>query len=218
MKPKNFLIKFTKDNNAMAVVEATILFPIIIMTFIAFILLAVYLPTSVAVGRSAAKAAVIVSASQSDLGYTYNTADNTAGIDFDRIRSENVYVKMFTSDFDRSEELGMDILEKYVNEAFFAGTGTQLTVRIDPHDKRFFVLVQAEQTMKMPFNFPILPFSNEFTVKATRRAMIRDTDEFIRNMDIVYDLTIKKSQKVNKTLGNMSSFWDNFNVVKRWIE
>jgi len=206
---------FLKDNNALAVVEATILFPVIIMIFIAFIHLAVYLPTSIAVHRSTVKAAAIVSAHCSDLGYIYDVENDIAGVNYEKLRSENVYVSMLFRRYNDETDVGLEILEKYIEEAFFAGTGTNLSVSIESNDKQKYVLIQAEQTVKMPFNFPILPINNELPVKETMRVMIRNTDEFIRSMDIIYDLTIKKSAKVTETLGDTSKIVD---FIKRIIQ
>ena len=210
------LKRFMCDENADAVVEATILFPIMIMIFFAFILLAMYLPTSVALQRSVQKAALIASAQRSDLGYTYDLANDRAGIDFEKLRQENVYTYMGRG-FDDEISNAEKIVKKYVADALYLGKDLQITVAPDPTDKRY-IIITAEQSLKMPFEFPFLPISNEISLQKSARIMNRDADEFIRSMDIVYDLVIKKSDKVKETLGDISDFLNVFNRVKSFFK
>jgi hypothetical protein len=213
---KKALKQILKNESGDAVVEATFLFPIIIMTFIAFILLAMYLPTYASMHRCVQKAAVIASAQRSDLGYVYDTVNNSAGIDFNILKSQNVYAYMMRG-FDKELETGNAVAEKYSVETFFSGNNFSVNSTRDSNDGRY-ITITAEQTMKMPFDFPLLHISNEFQVKVSARAMVRDADEFIRNTDIVSDLVIKKSQAVNETLGDISNFLDVFNRVKAFFK
>ena len=200
------------DESGDAVVEAAILFPIIIMIFFAFILLAIYLPTSAALQRSLEKAANIVSARHSDLGYTYDVSNDKAGVSDDRLRQENVYAYM-TRGYAEEQEIAQRIVEKYVTDALYVGKDLHMSVRQDPNDKRY-ILISAEQTLVLPFDFPFLPVSNEIPLKRSVRVMSRDADEFIRSMDIVYDLVIKKAKAVKETMGDISNFMNVFNKVK----
>ena len=209
---------FIKNDKAFAVVEATIIFPFVIMIFISFIFLAMYLPTSVSIQRSAARAASIASAYMSDTFYAYDVVEDKAGMDYPTTRREiyeyNAYIARKPEKLAEYLHAGEDVLTKYLDESFFKGTNlTTPTVRIDPADSRY-ILVTVEQRLKLPFNFPILPISNELVFKETVRTMVRDADTFIRNMDLVYDVTIKKAEKVTGILDNFADFLDIFNIIK----
>ena len=203
------------DESADAVVEATILFPIIIMIFFSFILLAIYLPSSVALQRSVQKAALIASAQRSDLGYVYDVSTGKAGVNYEKLRRENVYAYMFRGLDDEKANLEK-IVGKYAAAALYTGKNLQVSVEQDPHDKRY-IIVTAEQTLAMPFSFPFLSITDEITLRKSARSMNRDADEFIRSMDIVYDLVIRKSDKVKKTLGDISDFFDIFSKVRAFF-
>ena len=213
---KNTLKRIQYDEAGDAVVEATILFPIIIMIFFAFILLAMYLPTSVALQRSVQKAALIASAHRSDLGYTYEISNNSAGVNWEGFKQENVYTYMGRG-FNKEIEIAEKIVKKYAADALYEGQDLRISVKEDINDKRY-LIITAEQTLIMPFDFPFLPISNKIELKKSARVMNRDADEFIRNMDIVYDLVIKKTDKIKETLGDMSKFLDVFNEVKKLLE
>ena len=209
---KESIKSIIRDEGGGAVVEATILFPIIFMIFFAFTMLAIYLPTSVALQRSVEKAALIVSSHRSDLGYIYDISSDKAGVDYNKLRQESVYAYM-TRGFGDENDIAGKIVEKYAADTLYKGKNLQISFKQDPSDKRY-IVVTAEQTLEMPFDFPILPISKTFTIRKSARAIIHDADEFIRNMDIVYDLVIKKAEAVKETIGGIKNFLSIFNRVK----
>ena len=206
---------FLRDESGDAVVEATILFPIIIMVFLAFILLAIYMPTSLTLQRSVQKAALIASAQRSDLGYTYDIANDKAGVNFDKLKKENVYIYMVRG-FEEGLDIAEKIVEKYAAYALYEGVNLRIEAAQDPLDDRY-IVVSARQTLKLPFDFPFLPVTNEFEIEKSARVVNRDADEFIRNMDIIYDLVIKNSDTVKKTLGDISDFMGVFDRIAGYL-
>ena len=87
---------FIQDTRADAIVEATILFPIVIMIFTAMALLAVYLPERAVLAQATQYAANAISIEQSDTWLDYSEERGYKWVS-DKSQLKNVYIQMFSA-------------------------------------------------------------------------------------------------------------------------
>ena len=87
-----------KDSKGYAVVEATILFPIIMMIFAGLVLLSMYLPTRMALQRATQYAATALATEQSDTWLDYDTGSMKYRL-LSREQLPNVYAALIASFF-----------------------------------------------------------------------------------------------------------------------
>ena len=90
-----------KDERAYAVVEATILFPIIFMIFFGMILMAMYMPTRAVLQRATQRTATALATTQSDTWLRYSAQSDHFSWARHRSELDNVYVAVlrgFTGD------------------------------------------------------------------------------------------------------------------------
>ena len=88
-------ISLWKDTRGDAVVEAAILFPIIIMVFAGLVLLAVYMPTRAVLQRATQYAATAIATGRSDTWLRFDEGDMGYYWLEERGERENVYASLF---------------------------------------------------------------------------------------------------------------------------
>ena len=111
------------DTKGDAVVEATILFPIIIMIFAALVILAMYLPTRAVLQRSTQYAATTIANTNSDTWLYFDEAAMDFGWETDRSRLPNVYAAFF-SGISEAQALAEEIVAEMENRALSSKAGT----------------------------------------------------------------------------------------------
>ena len=180
---------FIRESRGDAVVEAAILFPIMIMIFAALVMLSAYLPTRAALQRATQYAATALATEHSDAWLFYDL--HTMGFywETDKDRLGSVYNPGLRSDDDVSIRASM-IVKDADNRLLSLKEGA-LTVEGTVNNKLFYkeVSVNATRKFTVPINLSIIGFPSEVVITVTSTAAVHNGDEFIRNMDLIFDFT-----------------------------
>ena len=190
---------FVKDTNGDAVVEAAILFPIMIMIFAALVLLAVYLPARATLQRATQHAATVLAAERSDTWLFFDESSMSFYWENDKERLANVYAALFSSGGDvggKGEDIVVDIERRGISSK--AGS---LTVDCYIDNKIVYkeVVVTATREFPVPVDLSFISFPETIAVTATSTAVVQNGDEFLRNMDLAVDFVEYISKKFGLT-------------------
>jgi len=173
-----------------AIVEATILFPIMIMIFAALVLLAIYLPTRGALQRATQYAATAIATTSSDTWLIFD--DSSMSYDWADRRAElkNVYTALFSGMGDVQAQ--SEKIVAYVESRCLSSKAGELHVNGYAVNYLIYkeVVVNAEREFTIPVDLKFLAFikfPQSIKVSVTSTAVVQNPDEFIRNMDIVVD-------------------------------
>jgi len=175
-----------KNTNGDAVVESTILFPIMIMVFAALVLLSIFLPAQAVLQRATQFAATALATEKSDTWLVFD--DNTLSFvwETDASKLKNVYADLFSNEdiADRGEAITREVESRSISSK----EGT-LSVSAYLENKIIYreVVVIASREYPMPVDLSFIGFPRTITVKATSSAVAHNPSEFIRNMDIASD-------------------------------
>jgi len=167
--------RYAKDENGDAIVEAAILFPVMVMVFAGLVLLAMYLPARAALQRAAQHAATAIAAEKSGLWLRYNensmqyewvTAPDAAPIGDD-------------------EEKARKIIENAEKSGPLNPPG-KLEVSFAEVDYGIYkeITVTASRTIPIPVNLSLIRFPENIEIKAVYTAAVQNAGEFIRAIDI----------------------------------
>jgi hypothetical protein len=212
------LFKLTKDINGDAIVEAVILFPIMIMIFTALVLLAFYLPTRAALQRATQFTATALATQRSDDWLSFD--DKTASYKWEDSKSnlKQVYVKLFSGgdDIDARSKVIVPIIEErsVSSKAGVLDVSGHLVNKIIYKE----VVVTAKRVFTVPINLSFIKFPETITVTVTSTAVVQNGDEFVRNMDIAVDFFefITKKFKLTGMTENISSYWKKASSFLGW--
>ena len=182
-----------------AVVEATILFPIIIMIFAGLCLLAMYLPTRANLQYATQYAATALATQKSDTWLYFDTEDMSYKWYGSRGDLPNVYRAVFAS-IGAGGEDEADNAEVIVARAEQQGVAIpkgKLTVEYSVINYVVYkeLRVTATRAIPSPVNLEFIGFPSEIPVTVTSTAVVLDGDEFVRNMDITRDITLELAEK-----------------------
>ncbi len=201
--------KFLNNEKADAVVEATIIFPMIIMIFAGLILFTIYLPTRAALQYATQHTANLLASQKSDTWQIYD--ENTGNL---RIAGEdeipNVYVALFSSIFSGKvkEDDVKDMVVKFENTGLHYTLG-ELEVECEVINFIVYeqISVTATRRIKSPINLSFVGFPDEIPITVTSTAVVRNCDELVRNMDIVAEVV---DTYLGESLGAVKTFIDKF--------
>ena len=181
---------FLRNTRADAVVEATILFPIMTMIFAALVLLAVYLPTRAVLQHATQYTATALATEQSDTWLFYDDDSMSYYWTSNKSRLKNVYVSFFTSD-NNLEFKSENMVEKIESRNISSKSG-DLVVMVDVANHFIYreIIVSATRTFILPetlafLNFIRFPQTIPITVTST--AVVQNGAEFIRIISLATD-------------------------------
>jgi len=176
-----------KDASGDAVVEATILFPIIIMIFAVLVLLAMYLPTRAALQRATQYAATVIATTSSDTWLSFDEKAMSYYWETDKARLKNVYVELF-SGIDGVQSKSEAIVAEIEGQGISSKAG-ELSVVGDINNLLVYkeAFVTASREFKTPVNLSFVGFPETITVTVTSTAVVQNGDEFVRNIDLAVD-------------------------------
>lgn len=182
-------------------VEASILFPIILMIFMGMIILALYLPQRAILQYATQHAATAVATTVSDNWIEYSNVDSGSGYSRSTGNGfmDNVYVALFLSFFSGSQEaLGQNITV-FQDDKSIKFFDPNLTVECELSSVIIYkeVSVTATSTLITPVDLSFVGFPTEIPIVVTSTAVVQNGDEFIRNMDISKDLVVLFADKYN---------------------
>ena len=192
------------DSRGSAIVEATVLFPIMIMIISGLFLLALYLPTRANLQKATQFAASALATEKSDSWLLYDAEKmqyKWALTDDELGPNRNVY-RAFLRSTVMSKGGDESAVEKIVvnteKEGIYLAVG-ELEVS---YLVRNYVLYQemcvtATRKIRSPVNLSFIGFPNEIPVTVTSSSIVLNGDEFVRNVDIAKDFTLYLSEKYN---------------------
>jgi len=194
---RNIIKELRKNQTGDAVVEATILFPIMIMIFAALVLLATYLPARAALQRATQYAAIALATERSDTWLFFNEGSMTYNYETNKNRLANVYAQLFSENGDvqtKAETIVAEMEKKSISSK--AG---QLEVESHIVNKTLYkeAVVTATRKFQMPINLSFIGFPETISVTATSAAVVQDADEFIRTIGMASDFTEFITEKYN---------------------
>ena len=204
-----------KDTRGDAVVEAAILFPIMIMIFAALVLLAIYLPIRAALQQATQYAATALAVEKSDTWLRFDESSMSFYWETDKSRLPGIYASLFSGIDDmesRSEEIVVDIENRSISSK--AGG---LAVDCYIVNKLVYkeVVVTATREFNIPINLSIIGFPETMSISVTSTAAVQNGDEFVRNMDMAVDFIEYIGEKFGLTDvgGTISTYWGKISSI-----
>jgi len=197
--------KIWHDTSGDALVEATILFPIMVMVFAALALLAMYLPQEANLERAVQFAASSLAPENADMGYGYDENGLAVVWDFDL---HNTYQDFFTGTYTGKNS---NVYFKMINWVITAGAlasdkhlqeradaivqsvmassimARSFPIEVECTVRRGLIYsdieITATQTIKMPVNLSFIGFPEEILIAKSAKCMVLDGDGFLRSAD-----------------------------------
>lgn len=181
-------LDFWKDTKGYAVVEATILFPIILMSFAGLVLLSMYLPTRSVLQRETQYAATVLATTQSDTWLDFDKGDMNYYWRDNNNPPSNVYAALLSAFFKGSNGDAENIVENMETNNLTGSTG-ELTVQCQVNNYVIYkeLVVTATRTIPIPVNLEIIRFPKEIPITVSSTAVVQNGDEFVRNIDLAAD-------------------------------
>jgi len=188
-----------KGTDGDAVVEATILFPIMIMIFVALVFLAAYLPTRAALQRATQYAATAIAVENSDTWLFFDEMAMAYYWETDKDKLKHVYAAKFPDVDDvrkKAEDIVIDIESRNVTSK--AGV---LAVDAGVVPKIFHkeIVVTATREFTVPMDLSFVRFPETILVTASSTASVQNAEEFVRNIDMAVDFAEFIHERYNLT-------------------
>jgi Flp pilus assembly protein TadG len=207
-----------KDTTGDAVVEATILFPIMIVIFAALVLLAVYMPTRAALQLATQHAAVTLATEISDTWLYFDESEMLLRNFDNRNRLGNVYADLFSSRSDIRDK--GEAIVTYIENRSISSKAGELTVDVYSVNYILFreIVVTAIREFQMPVDLSFIGFPETISVSVTGAAVVQNGDEFIRNIDIAGDFFeyIIEKYNLHNITDVISSFGSKLSELLGW--
>ena len=211
-------LRILNDTNGDAVVEAAILFPVMIMIFAALSLLALYLPTRAALQRATQYAATAIATECSDAWLRYDDDSAYYFWVYDKKELKNVYAALF-SGYDDVRTRSENIVTAIEGRGISSKAGT-LSVNGYIDNKIIYkeVVVSATRKFEPPVKLGFIGFPEEIAITATSTAVVQNGDEFVRNMDLAVEFVKFISKKLGfDDLGkSISEFGGRITSIMGW--
>lgn len=205
---KAILHKFKKDDTgASSVVEMTLIFPLVLFVMGFLIYMGSYVMQSVTIYNDAQRIAVAASREAGIPGYEnlYQGAGVTSKADFNwpdnsapaisvinALMSEHDPYRYWGSGFLDSSEISTleTNLERLVaDNSFLASSNVDCTITTSNNVLSQQVQVRVIKYISAPQLFQALGLADNISIDVTATAVVGDPAEFIRNTDMVFDLT-----------------------------
>lgn len=208
---------FWKDTQGDAVVEATILLPIMIMIYAGLVLLAMYLPTRALLQRATQYATTAIATQCSDTWLSFNDREMKYEWVESKSQLDNVYVALFKAITQKSGGDEAETIVTKVEGGSFQKLSGELNVQCTVTNYFIYkeIHVTATRTIPSPVNLSFVGFPKEIPITVTSTAVVQDGDEFARNMDIAVDVVewldekyeiSEMFSKVGELLGKVTGF------------
>ena len=209
-----------KDERGDAVVEATILFPIIMMIFAGLMLLAMYLPTRALLQRATQYTATALATERSDTWLRCNPETGDYYWVRDKRELGTVYGAVLGAlkgnnrdEADHAEQLVTVMERKGV-----VNTGNDLEVNYGVINYVVYreIIVTATKHIKLPVDLSFVGLQNEIPITVTSTAVVQNGDEFVRDIDLAADIAKDIGEKHNldeTLLGKIGIFLGKFNEL-----
>lgn len=202
-----------KDKRGSAVVEATILFPIIFMIFAGLVLLSMYLPTRMVLQQATQYAATAMATEQSDTWLDFDERSMEYEWASNRLQLPNVYVALVQSFFKGNGEAQAETIVRKIEENGLVARTGELTVECDVVNYIVYkeIRVTATRNIPMPVDLSFVKFPTEIPITVSSTAVVQNGDEFVRNMDLAAEFVSYLDEEYNLGFGNLSDW-----INKAW--
>ena len=206
--------QFIRDESGDSIiVEATFLFPFIIMIFMGIVLLAIYLPRQSQLQEATELAVTALTTEQSDSFIKFN--DNTLKYQtLNYSQLTNVYVELFRNITINENELRSRvdrIVNNHVRNSILQGNNPNVSVTLNLKDYIVYkeLHVTAAQIIRHPVNLSLVGIPNTTRITATSKGTVQNGDEFIRNVDIAVDLAkfVDSQLGISEALTKIKNEW-----------
>ena len=197
-----------RNTDAYAVVEATILFPIIMMAFAGVVLLSMYLPTRAVLQRATQYAATALATEQSDTWLKFDEEDMKYSWMSQKSQLPNVYAALVGSFFKGdTAEKAQTIVQKAEDTGLVHQAG-ELVVECQIHNYVIYkeIVVTATRTIPAPIDLTFVNFPAEIPITVTSTAVVQNGDEFVRNIDIAADFISYLNEKYDLKFEKLSEY------------
>ena len=186
-----------KDTTGDAVVEATILFPIMIMIFAALVLLAMYLPSRAVLQRATQYAVTAIATENSDTWLFFDEDSMSYYRKTDKTQLSNVYVELFSGSGDIQQK-SEDIVA-YIESRGISVKAGELTVESHIVNNIVYkeVVITATREFPIPVDLSFVGFPKTIEVTATSTTVVQNAEEFVRNIDMANDFVEYIIEKYN---------------------
>jgi len=212
------LTRFANDTTGDAVVEATILFPIMIMIFAALVLLAMYLPVRAVLQRATQYAATAIATENSDTWLFFDEYNMSYYHKANRNQLNNVYAELFSGSGDIQQKSGEIVI--YIENRGISSKAGQLYVEgyIENNIVYKEVVITATREFPMPVNLTFVGFPETIIVTATSTTVVQNADEFVRNIDMANDFAdfIIEKYNLNNITEAISDFGNRVTSLLGW--
>lgn len=184
---KYVLQQMIHSKKGSAVVEATILFPIIFMIFAGLFLLAVYLPERAVLQWATQYAATGIATARSDSWLAFDEDGYHPGT----APEGTVYHALFSA----NDADGQEVVSGIWENALASHGEVEVDVDVNNYIIYKEIVVTARRHIQMPVDLSFVRFPSEITLEVSSTAVVQNGDEFIRNMDIAVDFVKYLDQK-----------------------
>ena len=207
-----------RDEGGDAVVEAAILFPVMLMVFSALVLLAIYLPTRAALQRATQIAASAIATERSDAFVRFDENALTYGWDIAKPRFPYVYTNMFSGTGD-ARERGGNIIINAESSGISSNAGD---LRVDCYVNNYVVYKEvvavATREFAIPLDLSFIGFPKTLSITVASTAVVQNGEDFIRNVDLAVEFVeyIGKKLKLDNVSETISSAWTKVRSLMGW--
>lgn len=186
------LYQLWRDSRGDAVVEAAMLFPIMILICAALALLSIYMPLRAAMQRSTQYAATAIATERSDTWLRHDPDSLSYSWITDKRELGNVYSSLIGAlvgnnrdDADNAETIVRNIEQKNIQKP-----SSDLTVEYGVVNYIVYkeIVVTASRSVPVPLNLTMFGIPRRIELTVTSIAVVQNGDEFIRNMDLAVEI------------------------------
>jgi hypothetical protein len=197
-------------SDGFAVVEAVFVFPIMLMVLLALVMLAIYLPQHAMLQRAASMAATALATESGDTWVyfdkdtlTYKRHNDYSGL------GGWVYNWGFPSGAANNATDMVKKLDQKENLPLIASVDLKVECRLYNYVVYKEVEVTATRSIKIPVDFSVIRFPTTLDLTVTAKAVVKDGDEFVRNID----LGISFLDWLGGSLDDMKNAFSNGDVI-----
>lgn len=219
MKSARYKFFLENERGAVSVVEAALVYPVVILTVTSLIYLGIYISETAFLNDKARMTAVMVAKNISftgldELGDVYDGYDFIDGkisiAQINRAYEDNRPYRYLTG----TEVDGgfADNAEKYAAGLVSRAVGTECTVDVKRNIFSREVTVEIEKKVSMPSVFEYIGLNRVHTIHASSSAVTSDPAEFVRNTDITMNISEKLgiNEKLSQVRDRIGEFLKKF--------
>ena len=170
-----------------AVIEAAVVFPIMFMVFLALVMLAIYLPQRAMLQRSTQLAATAIATEMGDTWIYFDSDTLSYGRYTKTSQLPGIYTALFNTNTGGLANKAVGIARKAdEKENIPLIANGELTVSCEIINYAIYreIVVTSTRAIKIPVDFSAISFPDTLEMSVTAKAVVKDGDDFVRNVDL----------------------------------